>query len=78
VLDTLNEQGQLTLEHEIDLLLLLMRMYAPPLVRLEHDQVHPKGAHTQLAPQRLEALATITVKGGKGDVKLSHRASIGH
>ncbi len=78
MLNALNEQGQLTLEYEVDLLLLLVRMYASPLTRLKHNQVHPKGARTQLSSQRLEALATTTIKRGECDVKLSHRASIGH
>jgi hypothetical protein len=76
VIDAFNQQRQLTLEHQVDLLLTLMRMDAPPLARLEHDHVHPERAHIQLAPQRLETLAAVTIKRRERDVRVGHRASI--
>jgi len=77
VLDSLYQQRQLTFEHQVDLLLLLVRMYATPLARLKHDQIHAKAAHVELASQRLETLADATVEGCKRDIRLSHDASIG-
>jgi hypothetical protein len=53
-----------------------MRMDAPPLARLEHDQVHPEGAHVQRAPQRLETLVAVTIERRERDVGVGHRASI--
>jgi hypothetical protein len=76
VLGAFNQQGQLTLEHEVDLLLVLMRVDAPPLAGLEHDEVHPEGAHAQLAPQRLETLAAVAIERTERDVRIGHRASI--
>lgn len=77
VLDSLDQQRQLTLENEVDLLLVLMRMYASSLARLEHDQVDPEAAHLQLAPQSLEALAAVAIELGERYVGLGHGASIG-
>ncbi len=76
VLDALDQQGQLTLEHEKDLLLLLVRVYTPPLARLEHDQVHPKSVQAQLAAQWLETLVASAIEHSELDIGLSHRASI--
>jgi hypothetical protein len=45
-----------------------MGVDASPLTRLEHKQVHAKGAHPQLTPQRLETLTADAVQGGEGDV----------
>lgn len=42
VLGALDDQGQLALEYEIDLLLVLMRVDASPLAGLERDEVHAK------------------------------------
>jgi hypothetical protein len=35
---------------------------APPLARLQHDQVQAEGDHAQFAPERLEALAAVAVQ----------------
>lgn len=56
VLDAVDAQRQLALEHEIDLLLVLVGVDASSLAGLEQDQVQPEGAHAELASQRLEAL----------------------
>ena len=40
VLGALDEEGQLALEYEVDLLLILMRVDASTLAGLEHDEVH--------------------------------------
>lgn len=78
VLNALDEQRQLALEHEIDLFLALMRMYAPSLSRLKRHQVNPEGAHAELSSQRLEALIAIAIQHGKRDVGLGHGARISH
>jgi len=42
VLGPLDEQGQLTPEHEVDLFSFLVRVNASPLAGLDHDEVHPE------------------------------------
>jgi hypothetical protein len=78
MLGALDEQGQLTFEHEINLILALVRVYSPPLAGLKHDQVHPKSAYAQLTAQRLKTLVAIAIERGEGDVGVGvgHHASI--
>jgi hypothetical protein len=54
-----------------------MRMYAASLTRLEHDQIHAKATHIELASQRLKTLTDATVEGCKRDIRLSHDPSLG-
>jgi uncharacterized protein len=77
MLDALHDQRQLTLEHEVHLLLVLVRVNATPLARLEDDQVDAEPVHPELPAQRLEALADVTVELGERDVELHHGAIIG-
>ena len=42
VLDALDDERQLALEHEVDLLLALVGMDPPALARLQDDEVHPE------------------------------------
>jgi hypothetical protein len=77
VLDALDHQRQLTGEHEIDLLLAVVRVDAPTLARREQQQVDAEGAHAELATQRLKALRLLVVECRECDVVVSHRASIG-
>jgi len=76
VLDAFYNQGQLALEDEVDLFLVLVRVDAKPLARLQHDQVHPERAHAEFAPQRLKTLAAIAIERAKRNIRTSHQTSI--
>ncbi len=73
VLDALHQQRQLTLEDEVDLLLVAMRVYASALTGLEHEQVDAEAVHAQLAAQGLEALAAVAIELGERYVRFGHR-----
>lgn len=77
MLNALHEQAQLALQHDVDLVLLLMRMNTPALAGLEHDQIHAKRAHAELAAQRLEALAAVAIESGERNLRVGHHLSIG-
>jgi hypothetical protein len=77
MLDSLYQQGQLTFEHQVDLLLLLMRMYAASLARLKHDQIDAKATHIELASQRLKTLTDATIERCERDISFSHDPSLG-
>jgi hypothetical protein len=72
MLGLLDPEGQLTLQHEIDLLLALVRVYAPALARLEDDEVHPEGADPEFPAQRLQALIGIGFKRCEGEIAVGH------
>jgi hypothetical protein len=61
VLDPLNQQGQLTLEYQVYLLLVLVSVDPQSLARLEQHEIHPKGMHTERAPQRMKALTAVAL-----------------
>src|SRR6201999_3651537 len=50
LLAVLEDQCELALEHEVDLLLLEVRVHAAALARLEGDQVDAEARHAQLPP----------------------------
>src|ERR1700682_3656567 len=53
-----------------------MRVDTPTFAGPAHDQVHPEGRHAELASQRLEALAAVSIQGGERDVTIAHRVSL--
>jgi hypothetical protein len=57
VLHPLDEKREHAAEHQVDLLLMLVCVNAAALARLQHDEVHTEAVNSQLAPERLEALA---------------------
>lgn len=76
VRDAFHQQRQLAVQHDVDLLLMLMGVDAPALAGLQHDEVHPEGTHAELTSQRLEALAAVAIERSERDVGLDHRASL--
>jgi hypothetical protein len=65
VLGPLDDQGELALEHQVDLLLSLVSVNAQPLAWLQHDEVHAKRLHPERATQRLQAIATAAIEHGE-------------
>ncbi len=74
--DAVHEQHELPLEHEVDLLLALVRVDAPALPRGEHDQVHPEGLDAELGAEPLEALPRVAVEDREGEVGVGHAGSL--
>ena len=72
----LDDQGQGALEHEVDLLLVLVGVDAPALTRQEDHDVDPERRHPQLPAQRLEALRAVAVDRVEGHIELVHRRSL--
>ena len=74
-LAVVEHQRQLALEHEVDLLLVLVHVHAAALAGLERQQVEPEALRPQLAAQALEALAGVAVQLGVGHVVAAHGPS---
>ncbi len=75
VLDALDHERQLALQHEVDLLLALVCVHPTPLSGLQDDQVDPERAQAELAAQPLIALRPRAVERREGYVRLGHRLS---
>jgi hypothetical protein len=75
VLLTLHEERQRPLEDEVDLLLALVAVDAPPLTGLQDDLVEPERAHAELLAQPHEALAGVVVQRREGDPGLHGAAA---
>lgn len=72
VLDALDAERQLTLEHEEDLLLMLVRVDAPARAGWQHDEVAAERADAELVAQHLTARGGVAVEGGEGERVVGH------
>jgi hypothetical protein len=58
----LYQQCELTLDHQIHLLLVLVAVDASTLARLQDDLVYPERAHAELTAQGNEPLARVAIQ----------------
>src|SRR6185369_6100277 len=58
----LDEQGERPLEHEVDLLLALVRVDAPALARVQHDLVEAEARDAELGAQAHEAVLGVRLQ----------------
>ena len=63
----LDQQGEGSLEHQVDLLLHRMAVDAATLAGLQHELVEAEGRHPELPAEREEALSRIEVQPCTGD-----------
>ena len=66
---TLDQQGERSVEHEVDLLLLRMAVDAATLAGFEHHLVEPEGRDPELAAEGDEALGCVEVEPCAGDAR---------
>src|SRR5918995_3284350 len=66
---TLDQQGERSVEHEVDLLLLRMAVDAATLAGFEHHLVEPEGRDPELAAEGDEALGCVEVEPRAGDAR---------
>src|SRR6202035_5287938 len=73
----LDDDGQLSAQHEVDLLLPPVAVDAPSLPRLERDLIDPERLYSEGDPQRNEALGGVVVNHGSLDsLGAHHRGSV--